>query len=125
MMGQAVMLSRRYRQIQMRSRLATLMIAVTVLVCTACSHKIAGTPVAAPGEAGKTGDPAELITTTCREYLEMDDDSRYDVIMAIGQDDNQLVAINPNLWVGVAGALCSFVDPRAPVRDIIMGTGQR
>jgi hypothetical protein len=47
--------------------------------------------------------------------------SRLEVITAIGDDGNEMVATNPSLWVGVAAALCSFVAPSAPVRDVITG----
>ena len=33
--------------------------------------------------------------------------------------------MNPELWAGVAGALCSFVSPSAPVRDVVIGQGIR
>ena len=82
-----------------------------------CSHAIGGTPVAPPGEIGA----AALLRTTCREYASMTDTARRDVIAAIGQDGNKLVASNPDLWVGVAAALCSFVDPSAPVKDVVTG----
>lgn len=82
-----------------------------------CSAAISGTPVAAPGEIGA----AALLRTTCRDYAAMTETARRDVIAAIGQDGNKLVAANPDLWVGVAAALCSFVDPSAPVKDVITG----
>lgn len=84
---------------------------------TGCSHAIGGTPVAAPGEVGT----AALLATTCRQYVGMKDGARRDVITAIGQEGNQMVAANPDLWVGVAAALCTFVDPSAPVRDVVTG----
>lgn len=70
-----------------------------------------------PGEVGT----AALLSTTCRDYVSMKDGTRRDVIIAIGEDGNKLVAANPDLWVGVAAALCTFVDPGAPVRDVITG----
>ena len=93
----------------------TAVIAVTaaaVLGAGGCSRAIGGTPVAAPGEVGV----AALLSTTCRK-----DGARRDVIAAIGQDGNKLVAANPDLWVGVAAALCTFVDPGAPVKDVVTG----
>jgi hypothetical protein len=51
----------------------------------------------------------------------MNDADRREVITAIGSDGNQLVATNPDLWIGVAAALCAFVDPGAPVRDVVTG----
>lgn len=98
----------------------TAVIAVTaaaVLGAGGCSRGIGGTPVAAPGEVGV----AALLSTTCREYVSMKDGARRDVIAAIGQDGNKLVAANPDLWVGVAAALCTFVSPGAPVKDVITG----
>lgn len=99
--------------------------AVVVLAGGGCANAITGTPVATPGEAGKGMVPADLLTTTCREYLTMDVVTRREVIKAIGEKGNQLVAMNPELWAGVAGALCGFVDPSAPVKDVVMGQGIR
>ena len=64
---------------------------------------------------------ADLLSTTCREYLKMDEPTRREVITAIGESGNKFIAGNPELWAGVAGALCGFVDPSAPVKDIILG----
>ena len=55
----------------------------------------------------------------------MDEATRGEVIKAIGDKGNQLITMNPEIWVGVAGALCSFVDPSAPVKDILVGQGLR
>ncbi|MCB0924563.1 MAG: hypothetical protein KDB50_08515 [Mycobacterium sp.] len=88
-----------------------------VLGTGGCSRAIGGTPVAAPGDLGV----AALLSTTCREYTAMKPSSRLEVITAIGADGNEMVATNPSLWVGVATALCSFVAPSAPVRDVISG----
>ena len=87
------------------------------LAVSGCSHAIGGTPVAAPGEVGA----AALLRTTCRDYAAMTTAARRDVIVAIGEEGNKLVAANPDLWVGVAAALCSFVDPSAPVKDVVTG----
>jgi hypothetical protein len=51
----------------------------------------------------------------------MGQSERRDVIVAIGEDGNKVVAANPDLWVGVAAALCNFVDPSAPVKDVVTG----
>jgi len=99
--------------------------ATVVITGGGCANAITGTPVATPGEAGKGMRPADLLTTTCREYLTMDTVTRREVIVAIGKGGNQLVAMNPELWAGVAGALCGFVDPSAPVKDVVMGQGIR
>jgi hypothetical protein len=47
--------------------------------------------------------------------------ARRDVIAAIAEDGNKLVASNPDLWVGVAAALCTFAAPGAPVKDVVTG----
>ena len=82
-----------------------------------CSRAIEGTPMATPGQAGAAG----RINTTCRDYLAMTESQRRDVIIAIGEDGNKVVAANPNLWVGVAAALCNFVDPGASVKNVVTG----
>ncbi len=92
-------------------------LAVAALAAGGCSRAIGGTPVAAPGEIGA----AALIATTCRDYTAMTQAARREVILAIGAEGNKLVAMNPDLWVGVAAALCGFVDPGAPVRDVVTG----
>ena len=99
--------------------------ALVVVTGAGCAEPIAGTPVAAPGQAGKPLVPADLASATCREYLAMDEATRREVIKAIGDKGNQLVTMNPEIWAGVAGALCTFVDPSAPVRDILVGQGLR
>ena len=88
-----------------------------VLGVAGCSRAIGGTPMAAPGEVGA----AALLRTTCRDYAAMTDTARREVIAAIGAEGNKLVAANPDLWVGVAAALCTFVDPSAPVKDVVTG----
>ena len=87
------------------------------LVVSGCSRAVGGTPTAAPGEVGR----AALLNTTCREYSAMATPDRREVIAAIAAEGNQLVAANPDLWIGVAAALCSFVSPSAPVRDVVTG----
>lgn len=93
-------------------------LAVVALAAGGCSRAIGGTPVAAPGEIGAA---ALVATTTCRDYTAMTQAARREVILAIGDEGNKLVAMNPDLWVGVAAALCGFVDPGAPVRDVVTG----
>lgn len=101
-----------------RTRKITSTIALSIAVLVAgCSTAISGTPVAAPGEIGA----AALLRTTCRDYAAMTETARRDVIVAIAAEGNKLVANNPDLWVGVAAALCSFVDPSAPVKDVVTG----
>ncbi|MFN0141874.1 MAG: hypothetical protein ACKVP6_00310 [Mycobacterium sp.] len=91
----------------------TLLAVPVVLAAGGCSRGIAGTPVAAPGAA--------LLTTTCREYTGMTPPGRREVIAAIAENGNKLVATNPDLWVGVASALCTFAAPSTPVRDVVTG----
>lgn len=98
---------------------ATLAVAAALGVA-GCARAVDGTAVGAPGEVGAARG-ASLVATTCRQYVAMQDAERRDVITAIGADGNQLVAANPDLWVGVAAALCTFVDPGAPVRDVVTG----
>lgn len=95
----------------------TTAILAVVLALAGCGRPVSGTPVAAPGEVGA----AALLRTTCQDYAAMTNNARRDVIVAIGADGNKLIAANPDVWVGVAAALCSFVDPRAPVKDIVTG----
>lgn len=99
----------------MRYRLATVALLAVPLVLAAggCSRGIAGTPVAAPGPP--------LLDTTCREYSDLTPTARREVIAAIAEGGNKLVASNPGLWVGVAAALCTFAAPSAPVRDVVTG----
>ncbi|MEI6252166.1 MAG: hypothetical protein WCP30_05125 [Mycobacteriaceae bacterium] len=95
---------------------AALLIAV-VMGADGCSRAIGGTPMATPGQAGA----AARVNATCRDYVGMTESERRDVIIAIGEDGNKVVAANPDLWVGVAAALCNFVDPSAPVKDVVTG----
>ena len=101
----------------MTSRTVAVLLAAAVLAVGGCSRAISGTAVGVPGQVGM----AALANTTCRDYREMSESGRQEVIAAIGADGNQLVASNPDLWVGVAAALCSFVDPSAPVKDVVTG----
>lgn len=106
----------------MRYRSTTALLAVAAaLAAGGCSRAIGGTPVATPGQAGISIGGAALLDTTCREYVAMGESSRREVIVAIGEDGNQLVATSPDLWVGVGAALCTFADPGAPVKDVITG----
>ncbi|MGI9124545.1 MAG: hypothetical protein ACR2JM_07310 [Mycobacterium sp.] len=91
------------------------------LVVGGCSRAIDGNPVATPGQAGTGAGGTALLNTTCREYVAMPDGQRRQVITAIGENGNQLVATNPDLWTGVAAALCTFADPSAPVKDVVTG----
>lgn len=101
----------------MGGRRAVASVLLVAALVAGCSRAIGGTPVAAPGDLAA----AALTATTCRDYRAMKPGARREVIAAIGADGNKLVAANPDLWVGVAAALCSFVDPGAPVRDVVTG----
>lgn len=99
-------------------RLTTAAILIAAVVgAGGCSRAIEGTPMATPGQAGA----AARLNTICRDYVGMTESERRDVIIAIGEDGNKVVAANPDLWVGVAAALCNFVDPSAPVKDVVTG----
>lgn len=101
----------------MRPMTTAALLAATVIAVGGCSRAIEGAPVATPGQAGV----AALLDTTCRDYVGMTEAEQGDVIAAIGEDGNKIVGANPGLWVGVAAALCNFVDPSAPVRDVVTG----
>ena len=101
----------------MRRWTTAALLVAAVVGAGGCSRAIEGTPMATPGQAGAAG----RINTTCRDYLAMTESQRRDVIIAIGEDGNKVVAANPNLWVGVAAALCNFVDPGAPVKNVVTG----
>lgn len=98
------------------SRLAAALVLVAAL-SMGCSRAIDGTPVATPGQAGM----AAALNTTCADYVALDRSGRKQVIIAIGEDGNRIVAMNPDAWVDLAAALCTFVDPGAPVRDVLKG----
>jgi len=101
----------------MRRWITGALLVAAVLGVGGCSRAVEGTPMATPGQAGA----AARINTTCRDYVGMTQAQRRDVIVAIGEDGNKVVAANPDLWVGVAAALCNFVDPGAPVKDVVTG----
>jgi hypothetical protein len=103
-----------------RSGAIAVLLAVAVLGAGGCARAISGTPLAAPGQLGVEAADGDLLATTCRQFTEMKDAGRREVILAIGAE-NQLVGANPEIWMGVATALCSFADPGAPVRDVVTG----
>ncbi|OBB58726.1 hypothetical protein A5757_15500 [Mycobacterium sp. 852013-51886_SCH5428379] len=74
-------------------------------------------PTRAPGTP-----PTGLAATVCGEYLDMDEATQREVIAAIGEN-NELVRLNPELWVTMAAAMCTFADPSTPVGDAVMGGG--
>ncbi len=95
----------------------TVLAVVAVLVLGGCSRAISGTAVAPPGAAAE----AALLSTTCRAYISMNKTARREVITAIGDNGNKLAQANPDLWVGLAAALCAFTNPTTPVKDAITG----
>lgn len=95
-----------------RAALAAMAV-VAVVGAAGCARSIGGTPVAAPGAA--------LLSTRCGEYVAMSKAGRREVVAAIGADGNRLVAANPDLWVGLTAALCTFTDPETPVLDVVAG----
>lgn len=105
-----------------RRRTAATLVAVA-LVSAGCSRAIGGIPVAAPGQAG-ISEGAALLGTTCGEFVAMSKADRRKVIVAIGADGNRLVALNPDAWVDLSAALCTFVKPGAPVRDVLKGAAR-
>jgi len=92
-------------------------LAATVIGVDGCSRAIGGNAVATPGQAGL----AAKVNTSCHDYVAMTQSQRRDVIAAIGENGNKILAENPDQWVAVASALCRFVDPSAPVKDILPG----
>jgi hypothetical protein len=95
---------------------AAVLLAAAVL-SAGCSRAVEGTPVAAPGQAG-------MLETTCGDYVGMDPRDRREVIVAIGDAGNRLVALNPDAWVDLSVALCNFVDPDAALADVLKGAAR-
>jgi hypothetical protein len=83
-------------------------------------------PTGAPGTPGAPGAPGApptgLAATVCGDYVNMDEATQREVIAAIGEN-NELVRLNPELWVTMAAAMCTFADPSTPVGDAVMGGG--
>jgi hypothetical protein len=102
--------------------LAVTVTAVVVLV-GGCSRAVEGTPVATPGQAGISASGA-LLDTTCAEFIAQDERGRREVIVAIGDEGNRLVALSPDAWVDLAAALCNFVDPGSKVADVLRGAAR-
>jgi hypothetical protein len=102
---------------RMTAAVVAVVLAATVIGVGGCSRAIGGTAVATPGQAGL----AARVNTDCRDYVAMTQSERRDVIVAIGEDGNNVLAEDPDQWVAVAAALCRFVDPSAPVKDILPG----
>lgn len=85
-----------------------------------------GVPTVPPVPTRTTGpsDPPASAETTCDEYLDLDEDGQRAVIEAIGAD-NELVGLNPELWITLTSALCTFAEPSTPVREVLEGQGIR
>ncbi|WP_231644486.1 hypothetical protein [Mycolicibacterium baixiangningiae] len=128
---------------------ATLTLAGSV---AGCSNVTTGTPMADPDQTGQTtapstssaspspttrarvpdpttpgprppgAPPAGLAATACGEYIAMDEATQRQVIVAIGEQ-NELVALNPELWITMASAMCTFADPATLVKDAVVGGG--
>lgn len=124
--------------------------AVVTLTAAGCSNVTTGTPMADPDQTATAtspsptspspttrarvpdpttagprppgAPPAGLADTACGEYIDMDEATQRQVIEAIGEQ-NELVALNPELWITMASAMCTFADPAALVKDAVMGGG--
>ncbi|MET0900892.1 MAG: hypothetical protein ABWY45_23510 [Mycobacterium sp.] len=69
------------------------------------------------------GTPADA-DTTCDEYVNLDEDAQRAVISAIGEE-NDLISLNPELWITLTSALCTFAEPSTTVREVLEGQGIR
>lgn len=80
----------------------------------------------APGTPGRPpapgAPPTGLAATTCGQYIDMDEATQREVINAIGRQ-NELVGLNPELWITLASAMCTFADPATLVEDAVVGGG--
>ena len=109
-----------------RNRATVVLAAATttvVVLAGGCSRAVEGTPVATPGQAGISAG-AVLLDTTCAEFVAQDERARREVIVAIGEEGNRLVALSPDAWVDLAAALCNFVDPGSRVADVLRGAAR-
>ncbi|MGV9802542.1 hypothetical protein ACWDTP_31280 [Mycobacterium sp. NPDC003449] len=126
----------------MRQRVMVAGLVVAAIGLAGCSNVTAGTPMADPDQTGittttttrpptrptlptapptaSTPPPAGMAGTTCGAYLGMDQETKHQVIGAIGQD-SELFSRNPELWVGMADMLCAFTPKEVLVRDVLMG----
>ncbi|MCV7267852.1 hypothetical protein H7I39_06675 [Mycobacterium doricum] len=66
--------------------------------------------------------PAGLAATTCGDYVGMDPATQRQVIEAIGEQ-NELIALSPDLWITMVSAMCTFADPATLVSDVVVGGG--
>lgn len=122
-------------------RVAVAVAALVMAGIAGCTNEISGTPIAGPSTGATTVPPRTLpprtsgaptptliptpngAATTCQEYQAIDEAGRLAVITAIGDNGNSGVGLNPKLWVSIADALCSFVEPQTLVKDVLTGKG--
>lgn len=121
-------------------------LAVAAVGLAGCDDVTAGTPMADPDQTGistpsttsrsspttrprapDSSAPATppapgMASTTCGEYVTMDEETKRQVIVAIGQE-NELIGMNPELWKGMADMMCTFTDKSTPVKDAVTGEG--
>ncbi|WP_231737573.1 hypothetical protein [Mycobacterium sp. IS-1742] len=121
---------------------------VGALTAAGCSTVTTGTPMADPDQTGlstpttstspttraRVPDPTSraprppgapgtgLVDTACGDFVGMDPQTQRQVIEAIGEQ-NELVALNPELWITMASAMCTFADPATLVKDAVVGGG--
>lgn len=120
---------------------------VGALTAAACSNVTTGTPMADPDQTGMSttepgpspttrarvpdpttrapqpgAPPAGLAATTCGDYVGMDPATQRRVIEAIGEQ-NELIALSPELWITMASAMCTFADPATLVSEVVVGGG--
>jgi hypothetical protein len=104
-------------------RRSTVILLTAVVLAGGCSRAVDGTPTATPGQGG-VGTDAALLETTCEDFVALDDRDRREVIVAIGEAGNRIVALGPDAWVDLAAALCNFVGPEARVADVLEGAAR-
>jgi hypothetical protein len=86
-------------------------------------------PPTVPSVPTRTNAPAPpgaptAADTTCDEYVELDEDAQRAVISAVGEE-NDLISLNPELWITLTSALCTFAEPSTTVREVLEGQGIR
>lgn len=105
---------------QVAGRAAAAVLVVVAVLSGGCSRAVGGTPVATPGAAGL----AAALNATCGDFLNMAAPERLQVVTAIAESGNRLVALDPNAWVDLTAGLCSFVSPGAAVKDVLRGAAR-
>jgi hypothetical protein len=67
--------------------------------------------------------PANALTMTCKEYLELDDETKLAVVQAIlGEEESFLGPDEAELLKPLADGLCQLL-PTSPVSEVLMGGG--